>query len=126
MPPSFISPTDFPCPFHGHLRNTQQIHELLHSIPRTIPESFQQGTLRLCRWALHSENDKTLLIYSVSYFNLGGLGALFGEAKPTKDPTAMGLSIPPLWPGTYRGYGRTTGHVLNEISNMLVMISQRR
>jgi len=28
---------------------------------------------------------KNPLIYSVSRFNLGGLGALFGGAKPTKD-----------------------------------------
>jgi len=29
---------------------------------------------------------KIPLVYRVSYFNLGGLGALFGEAKPTKAP----------------------------------------
>jgi len=29
---------------------------------------------------------KTQLIYSVSYFNLGGLGALFGRTKPPKAP----------------------------------------
>jgi len=26
------------------------------------------------------------MVYSVSYFHLGGLGTLFGEAKPTKAP----------------------------------------
>ena len=34
-------------------------------------------------------NAKTQFIYSISYFNLGGLGALFGGTKPTK--------VPPLW-----------------------------
>ena len=34
---------------------------------------------------------KTALIYSVSYFNLGGLGALFGGIKPL--PVATGLNI---------------------------------
>jgi len=29
---------------------------------------------------------KTPMVYSVSYFHLGGLGTLFGEAKPTKAP----------------------------------------
>jgi len=51
---------------------------------------------------------------------------LFGEAKPTKVPHGNGISIPPLWPGTYRGYGRPVSHVLNEINNMLGMISQQR
>jgi len=38
-------------------------------------------------------NAKTQFIYSISYFNLGGLGALFGGAKPTKvpPPVATGL-----------------------------------
>jgi len=34
---------------------------------------------------------KSLFIYSVSYFNLVGLGALFGGAKPTKAPVATGM-----------------------------------
>jgi len=33
---------------------------------------------------------KTPLIYSVSRFNLGELGDLFGEAKPTKAPRGDG------------------------------------
>jgi len=36
---------------------------------------------------------KTPLIYSVSCFNLGRLGALFGGAKPTKAPVATGPGI---------------------------------
>jgi len=36
-------------------------------------------------------------------FNFGGIGTLLGEDKPTKSPMATGLSIPPLWPGSYRG-----------------------
>jgi len=33
---------------------------------------------------------KTPLIYSVSRFNLGGIGAMFGGAKPTKAPRGYG------------------------------------
>ena len=47
---------------------------------------------------------KTLFIYSVSYFNLGELGALFGGLSPPKhlrgDGT-WGVSYPPFgnhWP----------------------------
>jgi len=36
---------------------------------------------------------KTPLIYSVSYFNLEGLGALFGGAKPTKVPGGDGTGL---------------------------------
>jgi len=39
---------------------------------------------------------KIPLTYSVSYFNLGGLGALFGGAKPTKDPRGDGTGIATL------------------------------
>jgi len=35
---------------------------------------------------------KTQLIYSVSRFNLGGLGALFGRSQPTKDPRGDGTA----------------------------------
>jgi len=37
---------------------------------------------------------KNPLIYSVSYFNLEELGALFGGTRPTKPPAATGLCIP--------------------------------
>jgi len=37
--------------------------------------------------------DKMQLIYSASYFNLGGLGALFWEAKPTKAPRGDGTDF---------------------------------
>ena len=33
---------------------------------------------------------KSLMIYSVSYFDLGGLGTLFGRTKPTKAPRGDG------------------------------------
>jgi len=36
---------------------------------------------------------KSPLIYSVAYFNLGALGALFGEAKPTEAPVTTGLVL---------------------------------
>jgi len=35
-------------------------------------------------------------------------------------------STTPLWPGTYRWYGRPIGHVLSETSNILDMIRQQR
>jgi len=35
-------------------------------------------------------NAKTLFFYSVSYFNLGGLGALFEGDKPTEAPRGDG------------------------------------
>jgi len=42
--------------------------------------------------AWHSNLTNIPLIYSVSYFNLGGLGALFGGDKPTNAaPVATGL-----------------------------------
>jgi len=34
---------------------------------------------------------KITLIHSVSYFNLGDLGALFGGLNPPKPPVATGL-----------------------------------
>jgi len=36
---------------------------------------------------------KTPLIYSVSRFNLVGLGALFGGISPPKPPMATGLGV---------------------------------
>jgi len=35
---------------------------------------------------------KPPMIYSVSYFDLRGLSALFGEAKPTKAPRGDGTA----------------------------------
>jgi len=39
----------------------------------------QKVTLRLCRGIDIPKFDKNSLIYSISHFNLGGLGALCGE-----------------------------------------------
>jgi len=36
---------------------------------------------------------KTQLIYSVSYFNLGGFGALFGGISPQKPPRGDGTGV---------------------------------
>jgi len=36
---------------------------------------------------------KPTLIYSVSCFNLGWLGALFGKAKPTEAPRGDGIGL---------------------------------
>ena len=55
---------------------------------------FNRGALQFCggRFALVRGGleviklSKIPLLYSVSRFNLGGLGALFGGAKPTKAP----------------------------------------
>jgi len=56
------------------------------------------GALRSCRGAWHSNLTKIPLVYSVSHFNLGGLGALFGGLSPPKLPVATGLSRPMLPP----------------------------
>jgi len=39
---------------------------------------------------------KAILIYSVSLFNFGGLGALFRGAKPTKAPRGDGTAGPAM------------------------------
>jgi len=51
------------------------------------------GLERLCKGLV---NAKTYFIYSASYFNLGGLGALFGVAKPTKAPSWDGTDGTPF------------------------------
>ena len=62
------------------------------------PECFQKGVLHFCGglWVCAGGLDtkkltKTQLIYSVSCFNLGGLGALFGGISSQKPPVATGL-----------------------------------
>jgi len=58
------------------------------------PESLQQGGLHVRAGGTDIEKlIKTPLIYSFSFFNLEGLGALFGKAKPTK-------VVPPRGDGT--------------------------
>ena len=49
------------------------------------------GALRSCREDCHSNLTKIPLTDSVSYFNLGGLGALFGGLTPPRPPMATGL-----------------------------------
>jgi len=44
-----------------------------------------EGLYVSSRGAWHSNLPKILLIYSISYFNLGGIGALFEGDKPTKE-----------------------------------------
>ena len=51
------------------------------------------GALHSRRRGLTFNLAKIPLIYSVSYFNLGGLGALFGEPKPTKTPRGDGTEL---------------------------------
>jgi len=52
------------------------------------PKVFNRGALRFFMWGMNvcagDLNAKTLFIYSISDFNLGALGALFGGYKPTK------------------------------------------
>ena len=47
---------------------------------------FNRGDLRLCRGVWHSKNWKKLHWFSILYFNLRGLGALFGWLNPRKLP----------------------------------------
>jgi len=68
---------------------------LLTVSPESSPESFQNGALRLFGGAWHYKINQNST-YSVSRFNLGGLGALFGGAKPTKPPRGDGT-----WEATY-------------------------
>ena len=50
---------------------------------RTVAWNFSKGSLCVCAEELDIiKLTKTPLIYSVSRFNLGGLGAWFGETKP--------------------------------------------
>jgi len=49
---------------------------------------FNREALRLCGGGLEKINQN----YSVSRFNLGGLGALFGGAKPAKAPHGDGTA----------------------------------
>jgi len=55
------------------------------------PESFQYGSFAFLRGGLTLQKlTKSHLIYSVSCFNLGGLGAFFGGDKPPKAPCGDG------------------------------------
>ena len=50
------------------------------------------GGLYVCaEGSSHSKLTKVALIYNVSYFNLVGLGALFGGISLAKPPVATGL-----------------------------------
>jgi len=51
-----------------------------------------RGALRSCRGALHSNLKKIPLIHSVSYFNLGWIGALFGGLSPPEPPRGDGTA----------------------------------
>jgi len=59
---------------------------------------FNRGALQFCGVVFRLSGGayiikltKTALIYSVSHFNLGGRGALFGWTKPTKAPRGDGI-----------------------------------
>jgi len=65
------------------------------TIVRTVSRKTSIGGLYVCAEVLDIlKIDKTTLIYSASYFNVGRLVALFGGSKPTKaPPVATGLNI---------------------------------
>jgi len=68
------------------------LYSCSETIQNRCQKFFSSGALRLCRQACCLlKFDQTPLIYSVSYYNLRGLGALFVGAKPTKTPVATGL-----------------------------------
>jgi len=58
-----------------------------------------RGALRSCREGLTFKFTTIPPTYSVSDFNLGGFGALFGGTKPTKSPSwrrdARNFTVPP-------------------------------
>jgi len=54
--------------------------------------TFARGLYICVGGAWYSNLTKIPLIYIVSYFNLGGLGALFGGLSPPEPPVATGLS----------------------------------
>ena len=55
---------------------------------RTVARKSSIRGLYVCAGVAWCSNlTKIPLIYNVSFFNLGELGALFGEAKPTKAPS---------------------------------------
>jgi len=51
---------------------------------RTVARKSLITGLYVCAGGLHSKNSKTPLVNSVSYFNFGGVGALFGDLSPPK------------------------------------------
>jgi len=55
---------------------------------------FNREALRFCRRLDIPNFTKTPLIYSVSYFNLGGLGALFGGLSPPNPPWRRDYLVP--------------------------------
>ena len=86
-------------PLHNRPLETDHVHNRpvhnkpVHNRPRTVARKFSIG--RLCGSARGGcvcagggldiiKLTKTPLFYSISRFNLRGLGALFGGAKPTK------------------------------------------
>jgi len=53
-------------------------------ITEPSPKIFNRGLHVCAGWFDIVKIDKTPMIYSVSYFNLGGLGTLFGGLIPAK------------------------------------------
>jgi len=78
----------------GHIYNHKVTFMKRTVSRRTVARKSSLEKLCVCaggfafalRGAWHSKLTKVALIYNVSYFNLGGLGALFWGDKPTKAP----------------------------------------
>jgi len=79
--------------------------------------TFVQGGLNVCARGFERKN----CIHSVSYFNLGGLGTLFGGAKPTKAPRGDGSG---LVSNTIRHEKRDENGI--QIQNKDVFVNQNR
>jgi len=61
---------------------------------RTVARKSSKGSLRLCGGLdIPTNLRKIPLMYNVSYFNLGGLRALFGGVKPIKAPHGDGIVL---------------------------------
>jgi len=58
-------------------------------LTRTVARKSSVGGLYICARGLSIlKFDETTLVFSVSYINLEGLGALFGGLSPPKSPLA--------------------------------------
>jgi len=71
--------------------NVHSVIPCLCSLPtEPSPEGLQLGDYVCAVGLTFSNLTKNPLVYGVSYFNFGGLGACWG-AKPTKAPVVTGL-----------------------------------
>ena len=90
------------CSVRSHLQPQRHFHETDDFTQNLRQKVVNKEALRLCgggglyvcaEGAWNSKLTKVALIYKVSYFNLGGIGALFGGDKPTKAPRGDGTGF---------------------------------